>query len=116
MTLVELQTFIGILRTQSTDSVELDLPKFDLLVAVAVQPGLTAQEYGRIVNSPESSVNRHLRELREGQTGRQRPKRGLGLIVGHSDPNDWRKISVHLSRKGQLLIDQVLALGSKKPG
>lgn len=112
MTLKELQTFIGILRTQSTDTTELDLAKFDLLVAVAQQPGLTAQEYGRMLGSPESTVNRHLRELREGLTGKQRPKRGLGLIVGHSDPNDWRKISVHLSRKGQLLIDQILALGS----
>lgn len=112
MKLQDLQTLITILRTQSNSTTELDLAKFDLLVAIALQPGLTGQEYGTLLDSPESSVNRHIRELRDGATGRQRPKQGLGLITGIPDPNDWRKISVQLSRKGKLLIDQVLALGS----
>lgn len=113
MHLDDLQQFVLILRSQSNDTVEMDLPKLDLLLAVAKEPGLAAGDYAEKLAAPKSSTNRHLREMREGQSGRERPKVGLGLIRAKTTAEDWRKHEVFLTRKGKLLIDQLTKLNSR---
>lgn len=115
MLLDDLHRFVTILRSQSNATVEMDLAKLDLLVAIAKEPGLTAGEYAGKVGMPLSSTNRYLREMRGGQSGRERPKVGIGLVEARAVPNDWRKHEVIVTRKGKLLLEQLLTLGSK-PG
>jgi len=110
--LTDLQQLVTILRSQSNATVEMDLPKLDLLIAIATEPGLSAGEYADKVAMPRSSVNRYLREMRGGQSGRERPKVGIGLVEARAVQNDWRKHEISLTRKGKLLLDQILALGA----
>jgi len=113
MLLDDLHQFVTILRSQSNATVEMDLPKLDLLLAVAREPGLSAGEYAEKTGMPKSSINRYLREMRGGQTGRERPKVGIGLVDAKAVPTDWRKHEIYLTRKGKLLVDQLCALGRK---
>lgn len=110
MDLKQFHKLIALLRTQSTTSVDMCLTKLDLLLAIAADPGLASAEYARAIDLPTSSVNRHLRELRAGASGKSAPKEGLGLVEAKTNATDWRKNEVYLSRKGRLLIDQMLAL------
>ncbi len=113
MTLVDLEKFVNILQTQGNATVEFSFTKLEIFLAVAKTPGLFSSDYAHTTNTPSSSTDRHLRELREGKSGGARPKTGLGLIEGRVLGDDWRKNEIHLSRKGKLLLEQLLALGGR---
>jgi DNA-binding MarR family transcriptional regulator len=110
MLVTHVQKAVALLRTQGTEQVDMCLPKIDLLLAVASLPGRSPSEYAATCGFPESTVNRHIRELREGPVGPRRGKSGLGLLTSRPCAADWRRHEVCLTRKGELLMEHLLAI------
>lgn len=110
MSVAAVQKAMALLRTQGNEQVDMCLPKIDLLLTIAAQPGRSPAEYAGICGFPDSTVNRHIRELREGHVGPRRGKSGLGLLTSRPCATDWRRHEVCLTRKGELLVEHLLAI------
>lgn len=113
MKLDDLHQFIRLLGLQSTMTVAMDLHKLKLLVAIAKEPGLTLDHYAERAEMPIFVAAPFLREMGPNTSKRKRPMVGkLGLIEARDVEDDWRKREFTLTPKGELLLEQLLALGS----
>jgi hypothetical protein len=92
----------------------MDLTLLDILIHVALYPRHNAAFYGKLLNIPLSTMSNHLRALRSGSYNMRIQKYGLGLLDGIPDAKDWRRVSVTVSRRGYLLIQQLLNIGASQ--
>ena len=113
MHLDDLHQFIRLLRLQSTLTTEMDFHKMALLVAIAKEPGLTIEQYAERAEMHFLVAVRLFREMRVGQSKRGWPRVGpLGLIEARDEAAYWKKREIILTQRGELLIEQLLALGN----
>lgn len=78
-----------------------------LLLVSQSEEGLTYKEIMDITGLSNASVSRNVNALSE--TDRHGEK-GMGLVVTITDPNDWRRKAVVLSRPGKALMRKLLLI------
>lgn len=105
-----LHKLVTMLRAQSSANAEMSLHHLDVFLLIALTSKLSVKEYADMLEIPITSVSRYVRELGEGQGGTSRPKLGMGLVTAKQSPTDWRKHEVLLTRKGNLLLEQLLEI------
>lgn len=86
---------------------DLPIQQLALFLLVAERPGITMTEMCRVLRMPQGSVSRNVKQLGlylDQRGGRSVP-RGLDLLRTEPDPENRCRLSVYLTKRGQLLAD-----------
>jgi DNA-binding MarR family transcriptional regulator len=81
-----------------------------LLLVAETEEGLTYREIMDITGLSNSSVSRNVNALSETD---RHGEPGMGLVLTVTDPNDWRRKAVVLSRQGKAMVRKLLLILNK---
>ena len=109
----ELNTIMRLVETFRTVDTVLPAQTAQCFLAVAIRPGLTAQNLAEMTSLSHAAVNRNIRAL--GKRHRY-DKPGFELIETVPDPAETRRQIMFLTPKGQKLATELIsALRGEEP-
>jgi DNA-binding MarR family transcriptional regulator len=101
----ELNTIMRLVETFRTVDAVLPAQMAQCFLAVAIRPGLTAQNLAEMTSLSQAAVNRNIRAL--GKRHRY-DKPGLELIEAVPDPAEPRRNIMSLTAKGEKLAAELI--------
>lgn len=92
---------------KALDSSQLPAHHIRLFLEVAVHGPITYRELEERLITTNASISRGVQALSDH---RDDGRAGLGLVVAYRDPDEGRRHLVKLTKRGQLLMKQLLSL------
>ncbi|MET4733953.1 DNA-binding MarR family transcriptional regulator [Thalassospira sp. MBR-102] len=103
-----LENFLNALEEMRKLSTEIPAVRISILVMIATsKEPVTYADIEKKLKLSKSSASRHIQALSDTD---RHGKPGLGFIKTASDPNDWRRNIVVLSRTGEAMVRRFLII------